>query len=157
MAEARAVLRNCPSSPRKMRYVADMIRGMDAEKALFVLQHSAKFGAKPLEKLLRSAIDNWEKKNEGVRIEDAQLIVKTLFVDGGAMLKRWLPAPHGRAYKKRKRSNHVTLIVDSKIVTGEKVQATAAKEADNSVAPVAESPVKKSSRAKKAAKETVKA
>ena len=69
MAEARAILRNCPSSPRKMRYVADMIRGMDAEKALFVLQHSAKYGAKPMEKLLRSAIDNWEKKNEGIRIK----------------------------------------------------------------------------------------
>lgn len=157
MAEARAILRNCPSSPRKMRYVADMIRGMDAEKALFVLQHSAKFGAKPMEKLLRSAIDNWEKNNEGVRIEDAQLIVKTLFVDGGAMLKRWLPAPHGRAYKKRKRSNHVTLIVDSKPAVAETKKMVADKDADNTVTPVVEAPVKKSTRAKKAAKETVKA
>ncbi len=153
MAEARAILRNCPSSPRKMRYLADLIRGMDAERALFVLQHSAKYGAKPMEKLLRSAIDNWEKKNEGVRIEDARLIVKTLFVDGGTMLKRWLPAPHGRAYKKRKRSNHITLVVDSKMVVAEKTSTETVKAAeDNSAAP-AVAPVKKSTRSKKAAKE----
>lgn len=157
MAEARAILRNCPSSPRKMRYVADLIRGMDAEKALFVLQHSAKFGAKPMEKLLRSAIDNWEKNNEGVRIEDAHLIVKTLLVDGGAMLKRWLPAPHGRAYKKRKRSNHITLIVDAKPEVAEKKKLVADKDSENTATPVVEAPVKKTTRAKKAAKETVKA
>ena len=153
MAEARAILRNCPSSPRKMRYVADMIRGMEAEKALFVLQHSAKYGAKPMEKLLRSAIDNWEKKNEGVRIEDAHLVIKTLFVDGGVMLKRWLPAPHGRAYKKRKRSNHVTLVLDAKPVaveTGAKTSETTVSEAT----PPAETAVtKKTTSKKKAAKE----
>lgn len=149
MAEARAILRNCPSSPRKMRYVADMIRGMEAEKALFVLQHSAKYGAKPMEKLLRSAIDNWEKKNEGVRIEDAHLIVKTLFVDGGAMLKRWLPAPHGRAYKKRKRSNHVTMVVDSKSIVAEKAGKETAKVAEDKAAPPATAPVKKATRRKK--------
>ncbi|MBK9729882.1 MAG: 50S ribosomal protein L22 [Chitinophagaceae bacterium] len=154
MAEARAILRNCPSSPRKMRYVADMIRGMDAEKALFVLQHSAKYGAKPMEKLLRSAIDNWEKKNEGIRIEDAQLIVKTLFVDGGAMLKRWLPAPHGRAYKKRKRSNHVTLVVDSKPAVVETPGKFKKKATENKVEPTVEAPAKKA-RSKKAPKETV--
>lgn len=152
MAEARAILRNCPSSPRKMRYVADMIRGMEAEKALFVLQHSAKYGAKPMEKLLRSAIDNWEKKNEGARIEDAHLVVKTLFVDGGAMLKRWLPAPHGRAYKKRKRSNHVTLVVDSKIVVAEKTLAKAIKPAEEEAATPATPPVKKAARRKKSEK-----
>ena len=157
MAEARAILRNCPSSPRKMRYVADLIRGMDAEKALFVLQHSAKFGAKPMEKLLRSAIDNWEKSNEGVRIEDAHLIVKTLFVDGGAMLKRWLPAPHGRAYKKRKRSNHITLRVDAKPEVAETKKPVIEKAAENTAAPVVEAPVKKTTRAKKAAKQTAKA
>lgn len=153
MAEARAILRNCPSSPRKMRYVADMVRGMNAEKALFVLQHSAKYGAKPMEKLLRSAIDNWEKKNEGVRIEDANLIVKTLFVDGGAMLKRWLPAPHGRAYKKRKRSNHVTMVVDSKVVSVESTKEEVAVVAEDKSAPPAAAPVKKTTRKKKADKE----
>lgn len=153
MAEARAILRNCPSSPRKMRYIADLIRGMDAEKALFVLQHSAKYGAKPMEKLLRSAIDNWEKKNEGVRIEDAHLIVKTLFVDGGTMLKRWLPAPHGRAYKKRKRSNHVTLVVDSKIVVAEKTATETVKAAEDNTASPAVAPEKKTTSRKKAAKE----
>lgn len=116
MAEALARLREYPTSTRKMRYVADLIRGMDVEKALFVLQYSTKQGARPMEKLLRSAIDNWEKHNEGLRTEDAQLFVKTIFVDGGAMLKRWLPAPHGRAFKKRKRSNHITLVVDSKVL-----------------------------------------
>lgn len=155
MAEARAILRNCPSSPRKMRYIADMIRGMGAEKALFVLQHSAKYGAKPMEKLLRSAIDNWEKANEGVRIEDANLIIKTLFVDGGAMLKRWLPAPHGRAYKKRKRSNHVTLIVDSKPLTVEKAGKAKAATTESKAEPAVEAPVKKATRRKKASKETV--
>lgn len=153
MAEARAILRNCPSSPRKMRYIADLIRGMDAEKALFVLQHSAKYGAKPMEKLLRSAIDNWEKKNEGVRIEDAHLIVKTLFVDGGTMLKRWLPAPHGRAYKKRKRSNHVTLVVDSKVVVAEKTTTETVTAAEDNTAAPAVAPVKKTTSRKKAAKE----
>ena len=153
MAEARAILRNCPSSPRKMRYVADMVRGMDAEKALFVLQHSAKYGAKPMEKLLRSAIDNWEKKNEGVRIEDANLVVKTLFVDGGRMLKRWLPAPHGRAYKKRKRSNHITLVVDSKEVSVEPTKQEVATVAEDKSAPPAAAPVKKAARKKKADKE----
>jgi large subunit ribosomal protein L22 len=133
-----------------MRYVADMVRGMDAEKALYVLQLSAKHGAKPMGKLLRSAMDNWEKKNEGLRIEDAQLIVKTVFVDGGRMLKRWLPAPHGRAYKKRKRSNHITLIVDSKVLTAEETKpletATGAKTEEQKP----EAPVKKSTRRKKA-------
>ena len=119
MAEARAKLINYPTSPRKMRYVADLVRGMDVNRALDVLQHSSKHGAKPLFKLLHSAIDNWEKKNEGLRPEDAQLIIKTIFVDGGTVLKRWLPAPHGRAFKMRKRSNHITLVVDSKVLMEE--------------------------------------
>lgn len=146
MAEARAILRNCQSSPRKMRYVADMVRGMDAEKALYALQHSPKHGAKPMGKLLRSAMDNWEKKNEGSRIEDAQLFVKTVFVDGGRMLKRWLPAPHGRAYKKRKRSNHITLIVDSKLLSGEEVTP---KPVAEPAVEAAAAPVKKTTRRKK--------
>ena len=113
MAEATARLKNYPTSPRKMRYVADMVRGKDVNKALDILQHSSKHGAKPLYKLLLSVIDNWEKKNEGLRVEDAQLFVKTLFVDGGTMLKRWLPAPHGRAYKMRKEKGRVQRLSDS--------------------------------------------
>src|SRR6185436_19157186 len=123
MAEAAARLMNYPTTPRKMRYVADMVRGMDVERALNVLQHASKVGAEPMGKLLRSAIDNWDKKEQvlaeeekrtAMRVEDAQLFVKVIYVDGGKMLKRWLPAPHGRAFKKRKRSNHITIIVDSK-------------------------------------------
>ncbi|MBA3646983.1 MAG: 50S ribosomal protein L22 [Chitinophagales bacterium] len=158
MAEAKAVLRNCQSSPRKMRYVADVVRGMNAEKALYMLQYNAKHASKDIGKLLRSAIDNWEKQNEGTRVEDAQLIVKTVFVDGGKMLKRWLPAPHGRAYKKRKRSNHVTIIVDSKMVLipedkgGKSVPETAV--ADSSSAGVNTTP-KKSRRRRKKEIETV--
>lgn len=158
MAEAKAILRNCPTSPRKMRYVADVIRGMDAEKALYILQHNAKHASKDVEKLLRSAIDNWEKQNEGARVEDAQLIVKTIFVDGGRMLKRWLPAPHGRAYKKRKRSNHVTLIVDSKVVASQQNQPAEATEKAaapiaDSAAEINEAPKKVSSRKKSEKKE----
>jgi len=111
---------NHPTSPRKMRYVADTVRGKDVNRALDILQHSAKVGAKPMYKLLLSAIDNWSKKNEGLRIEDAQLIVKTVYVDGGTVLKRWLNAPHGRAFKMRKRSNHITIVVDSKVLMAEK-------------------------------------
>ena len=137
MAEAAARLKNYPTSPRKMRYVADMVRGKDVNLALDILQHSSKHGAKPMYKLLLSAIDNWEKKNEGLRVEDAQLIVRTLLVDGGTTLKRWLPAPHGRAYKIRKRSNHITLVVDSKVLMQQEKPAAEAK----AETPVADAPV----------------
>ncbi len=110
--EAVARLRNVPTSPRKMRMVADMIRGQKVTKALNILKFEARIGAKKLEKLLLSAISNWEQKNEGRRIEDADLYVKTIYVDGGTMLKRMRPAPQGRGYRIRKRSNHVTLVVD---------------------------------------------
>jgi large subunit ribosomal protein L22 len=110
--EAVARLKNVPTSPRKMRMVADMIRGQKVTKALNILKFEARIGAKKLEKLLLSAISNWEQKNEGRRIEDADLYVKTIYVDGGTMLKRMRPAPQGRGYRIRKRSNHVTLIVD---------------------------------------------
>ena len=110
--EAVAKLRNVPTSPQKMRMVADMIRGQKVTKALNILKFEARNGAKKLEKLLLSAISNWEQKNEGRKIEDADLYVKTIFVDGGAMIKRMRPAPQGRGYRVRKRSNHVTLIVD---------------------------------------------
>lgn len=106
-----AVLKDCPSSPRKMRLVADLIRGVDVLKALHILQHNAKFSSKSLEKVLRSAIANWEAKNEGQSTES--LKVKEVTVDGGRALKRLRPAPQGRAYRIRKRSNHVTIVVDS--------------------------------------------
>ena len=154
MAEARAILRNVQSSPRKMRYVADVIRGMDALKALDILEHSSKQGARLVKKLLRSAIDNWEKKNEGIRSEDAQLFVKTIFVDGGRMLKRWLPAPHGRAYKLRKRSNHITIVIDSKVGMAEEVQPAPVAEAPATEAPLetTSAPPKKARRKKSESK-----
>lgn len=113
---AIAVLRDCPTSPLKMRIVADMIRGMEINRALGVLHYSKKSASGRLEKLLRSAIANWEAKNEGERLEDNTLIVKEIFVDGGRMLKRVQPAPQGRAHRIRKRSNHVTIVVDKQQV-----------------------------------------
>lgn len=113
--EAIAKLTNCPTSPRKMRLLADLIRGKEVEKALGILKFNSKHdNAKRLEKLLLSAIANWQQKNEGARIENSGLIVKTVFVDGAPMLKRLRPAPQGRGYRVRKRSNHVTLVVDTK-------------------------------------------
>jgi large subunit ribosomal protein L22 len=112
--EAIAKLRNYPTSPRRMRLLADVIRGMEVEKALALLEHHPQHSAAPLFKLLRSAISNWEQKNEGTKAEDAGLVVKTIYVDGARTLKRMLPAPQGRAYRLRKRSNHVTLAVDVK-------------------------------------------
>jgi len=109
---AIARLRNVPTSPRKMRQVADNIRGLDVEEALGILRFSTRHASKPMEKLLMSAIDNWEKKNEGQKAGETRLIVKTVMVDESTSLKRMLPAPQGRAYRMRKRSNHVTLIVD---------------------------------------------
>jgi len=111
-----ARLRNVPTSPRKMRLVADMIRGIDVELALGMLQHSPKEASERVFKLLRSAIANWEVKNEGERIEDNQLFVKEIMVDSGRMLKRIQPAPQGRAHCIRKRSNHVTLILGNRLV-----------------------------------------
>ena len=108
-----AKLRNVPSSPRKMRYVVDTIRGMEVNRALGVLKFSSKEAAAKVEKLLRSAIANWEQKNER-KAEDGELYVSKVFVDEGVTLKRMRPAPQGRGYRIRKRSNHVTLFVDSK-------------------------------------------
>ncbi len=109
-----ARLRNCPTSPRKMRLVADMIRGKEVNKALSILKFSKKEAAQRLEKLLLSAIANWQSKNEGSRLEDSGLYIKTIYVDSARVLKRLRPAPQGRAYRIRKRSNHVSLFVDSK-------------------------------------------
>lgn len=113
--KALASLRNCPSSPRKMRLVADQIRGVDVQKALFILENSPKEASAKLEKLVRSALSNWQQKNEGERVEDASLFIKEIQVDGGRMLKRIQPAPQGRAHRVRKRSNHVTVVLGSKI------------------------------------------
>jgi len=108
---AFAKLRNCPTSPRKMRLVADNIRGMEVNKALSVLKYTSRESAKNLEKLLLSAISNWQQKNEGVRLEDTNLFVKEIFVDGARVLKRLRTAPQGRGYRIRKRSNHVTILL----------------------------------------------
>ena len=111
--EAVAKLKNVPSSPRKMRLVADMIRGQKVSKALGILRYQPQVGAALLEKLVLSAVANWQQKNEDDRAEDADLYVKTIFVDGGRMLKRLRPAPQGRGHRIRKRSNHVTIVIES--------------------------------------------
>ncbi len=112
---AIATLRDCPTSPLKMRIVADTIRGVEVNRALGILRYNKKAASIKLEKLLRSAIANWEAKNEGTRLEDTTLCVQTITVDGGRMLKRIQPAPQGRAHRIRKRSNHVTIIVDKMV------------------------------------------
>ena len=111
---AFAKLNNCPTSPRKMRLVADLVRGQEAEKALQILRFSSKEASRRLEKLLLSAIANWQAKNEDAAIEDANLFVQEIRVDGGSMLKRLRPAPQGRAHRIRKRSNHVTVVIGAK-------------------------------------------
>jgi len=116
---AFAKLNNCPTSPRKMRLVADLVRGESVEKSLYVLKHSPKEASNRLYKLLLSAVANWQAKNEGDRMEDANLYIKEVFVDSGRMLKRIQPAPQGRAHRVRKRSNHVTLVVDSRVIKEE--------------------------------------
>jgi large subunit ribosomal protein L22 len=110
--EAVAKLRNYPTSPRKMRLLADLIRGHRVERALAILEHNPKHPAVPLRKLVLSAINNWKQKNESG--DESELVVKTIFVDGARTLKRMRPAPQGRGYRVRKRSNHVTLVVDVK-------------------------------------------
>jgi large subunit ribosomal protein L22 len=112
--EAVAKLNNYPTSPRKMRLLADLIRGMKVEKALAILEHNPKHPAVPLRKLVVSAISNWKAKNEGS--DESALVVKTIFVDGARVIKRMRPAPQGRGYRVRKRSNHVTVVVDTPTV-----------------------------------------
>jgi len=111
--EAIAKLNNVPTSPRKMRLVADLVRGARVNNALSILKFEPRVGAAKLEKLLLSAIANWQNKNEDVQLEEADLFIKEIKVDSGKMLKRLRPAPQGRAHRIRKRSNHVTLVVDS--------------------------------------------
>jgi len=117
--EAIAKLNNVPTPPRKMRLIADMIRGRRVSEALNILKFEAKQGAPRMEKLLLSAIANWQEKNEDERLEDADLFIKEVKVDGGRILKRLRPAPQGRAHRIRKRSNHITLVVDSLITAEE--------------------------------------
>lgn len=111
---AFAKLNNCPTSPRKMRLVANLIRGKRIEKALNILKFSSKEASRRLEKLLLSAISNWQSKNEGLEIDGSDLFIKEIKVDSGTMLKRLRPAPQGRAHRIRKRSNHVTVILETK-------------------------------------------
>jgi len=117
-----AVLRNCPTSPRKMRLVTDMIKGIEVNRALDMLKFSSKEASRKVEKLLLSAIANWQAKNEGTRIEESNLYVKEAFVNQSRTLKRIQPAPQGRAHRIRKRSNHVTVVIDSRNVIEEEVQ-----------------------------------
>jgi large subunit ribosomal protein L22 len=119
-----ARLVNVPTSPRKMRLVADLIRGVRVNQALNILKYEPKVGAEKLEKLLLSAISNWSAKNSEEKLEEADLFVKEIFVDGGRILKRLRPAPQGRAHRIRKRSNHVTLVVDSLKKVGTEVKST---------------------------------
>jgi large subunit ribosomal protein L22 len=114
-----AVLRNCPTSPRKMRLVTDMIKGLEVNKALDILKYSSKDASRDVEKLLLSAIANWQAKNEDARIEESNLYVKEAYVDQSRTLKRIQPAPQGRAHRIRKRSNHVTVVLDSHNVVEE--------------------------------------
>ena len=116
----QAILKNCPTSPRKMRLVTDLISGMEVNKALDILKFAPQEASRKVEKLLLSAIANWQSKNEGVRVEESNLFVKLIHVDGGRSLKRLQTAPQGRAYRVRKRSNHVTLVLDSKNIEVDK-------------------------------------
>jgi large subunit ribosomal protein L22 len=109
--KAFASLNDCPTSPRKMRLVVDLIRGKEVNKALDILRFTQKEAAKRVEKLLMSAVSNWQNKNQGARIEEAGLFVKEAHVDSARMLKRLRPAPQGRAFRVRKRSNHVTIVL----------------------------------------------
>ncbi|MCW3128119.1 MAG: ribosomal protein [Bacteroidetes bacterium] len=126
--EAVAMLRNNPSSPRKTRLVVDLIRGKKVEEALAILKFHKKESAGKLEKLVKSAINNWEQKNS-LKPEDHELFIKSIQVNQGATIKRFLPAPQGRAYRLRKRSNHITIVVDSKVPVEFESAAEATEEA----------------------------
>ncbi|MCG3164847.1 MAG: hypothetical protein POELPBGB_00606 [Bacteroidia bacterium] len=119
-----AKLVDCPTSPRKMRLVADMVRGVQVDRALQILKFNSKEAAPRLEKLLLSAISNWQAKNEGQKVEDNNLFIKEIYVDSARQMKRIRTAPQGRAHRIRKRSNHVTLILDSKKETANANQIT---------------------------------
>ncbi len=145
--EAVAKLNNYPTSPRKMRLLVDLIRGMEVEKALAVLEHNPKHPAVPLRKLVLSAINNWKQKNESG--DETALVVKTVMVDGARVIKRMRPAPQGRGYRVRKRSNHVTVVVDTNAVHVKPVAKTKVEETVAEV--VEEKAATKKTTAKKAA------
>ena len=109
-----AKLNNCPTSPRKMRVVADLVRGKDVDKALDIFKFSSKEASRKLEKLLLSALSNWQSKNKDQNVDDANLYISEIRVDSASMLKRIRTAPQGRAHRIRKRSNHVTIVLNSK-------------------------------------------
>ena len=132
--EAVAKLNNEPTSPRKMRLLADLVRGMKVEKALAVLEHNPKHSSVPLRKLILSAISNWKAKNEGA--DETALIVKTIFVDAARVIKRMRPAPQGRGYRVRKRSNHVTVFVDAADATETAVRVSKKETVKKEIAPV---------------------
>lgn len=150
--EAVAKLKNYPTSPRKMRLLADLIRGKKVEYVLAELEHSPKHPAVPLRKLVLSAINNWKQKNEGG--DESQLVIKTIFVDGARSLKRMRPAPQGRGYRVRKRSNHVTVIVDQKDAKAEVVPVVA--DTNEEVAVEAAESAPKTKRTKSTTKKTTK-
>ena len=135
--EAVAKLNNEPTSPRKMRLLVDLVRGMKVEKALAVLEHNPKHSSVPLRKLILSAISNWKSKNEGA--DETALIVKTIFVDAARVIKRMRPAPQGRGYRVRKRSNHVTVFVDAADANETTVKVSKKETVIKEVAPVAAS------------------
>ena len=153
--EAVAKLNNEPTSPRKMRLLADLVRGMKVEKALAVLEHNPKHSSVPLRKLILSAISNWKSKNEGA--DETALIVKTIFVDAARVIKRMRPAPQGRGYRVRKRSNHVTVFVDAADATETTVKVSKKETVIKENAPVAapkKTATKKAAPKKKANSET---
>ena len=152
--EALAKLNNEPTSPRKMRLLVDLVRGMKVEKALAVLEHNPKHSSVPLRKLILSAISNWKAKNEGE--DENSLIVKTIFVDAARVIKRMRPAPQGRGYRVRKRSNHVTVFVDTVNITETAPKVSKKETVKKEVAPVVTKKVatKKAPAKKKANSET---
>ena len=153
--EAVAKLNNEPTSPRKMRLLADLVRGMKVEKALAVLEHNPKHSSVPLRKLILSAISNWKAKNEGA--DETALIVKTIFVDAARVIKRMRPAPQGRGYRVRKRSNHVTVFVDAADAIETAVKVSKKETVKKEVAPVVapkKTATKKAAPKKKANSET---
>ena len=153
--EAVAKLNNEPTSPRKMRLLADLVRGMRVEKALAVLEHNPKHSSVPLRKLILSAISNWKSKNEGA--DETALIVKTIFVDAARVIKRMRPAPQGRGYRVRKRSNHVTVFVDAADSNETTLKVSKKETVIKEVAPVVapkKTATKKASPKKKANSET---
>ena len=150
--EAVAKLNNEPTSPRKMRLLADLVRGMKVEKALAILEHNPKHSSVPLRKLILSAISNWKAKNEGA--DDTALIVKTIMVDGARVIKRMRPAPQGRGYRVRKRSNHVTVYVDAAEAKETAVKVSATETVKKEVAPAKAAAPKKAAAKKTVKKET---